>query len=174
MRSIKLFIIAFGLLLAVLFVVTFFLPSSITVSRSVLINANEKKVEGQINDFENWKNWHPLFQNKDIKVIITQNIDTSFAVLTNEDNKELSFTLLNSHADNIKILLSEKNKITGTYQYILVPNGTGNTQLTWNVNTDLGWNPLKKLSGIFMDKIKGPGYESILQNLKTAVENHSP
>jgi len=39
------------------------------------------------------------------------------------------------------------------------------------VNTKLKWYPWKKLAGVFMDKIKGPQYETVLQNLKAASEN---
>src|SRR5664279_1695215 len=94
MHKVKLFFIAVFILLAFLCLITVFLPSKITVSRSVLINAKENKVAQQIDDFKNWKNWYPAFQNKNISVNISQQNDTSFVTLTNENRKKISLVLL--------------------------------------------------------------------------------
>ena len=78
--------------------------------------------------------------------------------------------LLASSLENINILLSEEKRNTKTYQFVLLPDAEGQTRLVWNVNTELGWYPWKRLGGIFLDKVSGPQYEAILQNLKKAVE----
>jgi hypothetical protein len=44
--------------------------------------------------------------------------------------------------------------------------------LTWNVNTNLGWLPWKKMEGILLDKFSGDQYETALENLKKTAENH--
>ena len=170
MRRIKIFLVAVVLLLALLYLITLFLPSRVTVSKSTQVNASRENVATQSRDFNKWKNWHPLFQNEDISVNITQNHDTSSATLVNADRKILSFILLNSSPADIEVSLLQHNKVKDMYQFILIPNGAGNTQLTWNINTDLGWNPWRRLAGIFMDKVKGPQYEAALQSLKTAAE----
>ena len=137
----------------------------------VLINANEKSVASQIISFKNWKNWYPAFQNKNISVEISQQSYTSFVTLTNENREKISMVLLASSLENINILLSEEKRNTKTYQFILLPNAEGQTRLVWNVNTELGWYPWKRFGGIFLDKVSGPQYEAILQNLKKAAEN---
>ena len=170
MQRAKLFSIAVFTLLAFLCFITVFLPSKVTISKSVLVNANAMAVAMQINDFKNWKNWYPAFQNKDISADISQRGDTSFAILTNEDGKKISLTLLKSSAENINILLSGENGRGKNYQFILIPNGEAKTQITWNVNVDFGWYPWNKFAGIFLDKVSGPRYEAALQNLKVAAE----
>ena len=167
----KLFFIAVFILLAFLSLITVFLPSKVTVSKTILIKANENEVALQIANFENWKNWYPAFQNKNVTVKTFQKNDTSFAAITDEKQRKLLLVLLKSVPGNIDILLSEENKNKVTYQFILLPHGTGQTQLTWNVNTTLDWYPWKKLAGIFLDKITGPQYEEALQNLKATIEN---
>jgi Polyketide cyclase / dehydrase and lipid transport. len=171
MRRIKLFVIGVCMLLAFLCLATIFLPSHIIVSKTVVMNVNEEKVAEQIQNFQNWKNWYPLFQDANINVSITRNMDTSFATLTNQNQKRLRLILLKSAKDFFTIFLNEKSKNNETYYFILKANGTGETQLTWNINMELGWYPWKKFAGILMDKIKGPQYEAILQNLKTAAES---
>jgi hypothetical protein len=169
-RRAKLFIIGILILIGFLCLITVFLPSKITVSKWILINANEKTVAMQIDDFKNWKNWYPAFQNKNISVDISQQNDTSFVTLTNENRKKISLVLLKSSPENINILLSEEKRNTKTYQFVLLPNAEEQTRLIWNVNIELGWYPWKKLGGIFLDKVSGPQYEAILQNLKKAAE----
>ena len=171
MRGVKLFFITVFILLAFLSLITVFLPSTVTVSKTVLIKANENEVALQIANFENWKNWYPAFQNKNITVNTFKKKDTSFAAITDEKQRKLLLVLLKSVPGNIDILLSEENKNNVTYQFILLPHGTGQTQLTWNVNTTLDWYPWKKIAGIFLDKITGPQYEEALQNLKATIEN---
>jgi carbon monoxide dehydrogenase subunit G len=174
MRRAKLFFIGILILLGFLCFITVFLPSKITVSKWININANKNAIAMQINDFNNWKNWYPAFQNKNIRVNIYRGNDTSFVTLTHENGKKISLALLKSSPENINILLSEGKKNTETYQFVLLPNGSGQTQVTWNVNIELGWYPWKKLGGILLDKVTGPRYEAALQNLKKAAEKNIP
>jgi len=171
MRRVKLFFIGVVILVGFLYLITLFLPSKITVSKWTLINANKKSVSSQIASFKNWKNWYPAFQNNDINVYISQLSPASLVTLTNKKNgKNLSMSLLESTPENIKIVVSEENGNRKTYQFILLPAAQGQTRLIWNVNVELGWYPWKKLGGIFLDKISGPQFEAILQNLKKAAE----
>ena len=169
-RRAKLFIIGVLILIGFLCLITIFLPSNVTVSKWVLINANEKVVAMQIDDFKNWKNWYPAFQNKNASVNISQQSNTSVVTLTNENGKELSLALSKSSPENINIRLNEEDQHAKSYQFTLVPNSAGQTQLTWSVNSELGWYPWKKLGGIFLDKVTGPQYEAVLQNLKIVSE----
>ena len=170
MLGVKLFLITIFIILAFLSLIAVFLPSSVFVSKTVIINANEDKVAVQVDDFKNWKNWYPVFQNKNSTVIVTQKNDTSYATFTNEKQIKLSMVLFKSEPGNIHVLLSEENKNRVTYQFILSPNGAGKTQITWLVNTTLNWYPWEKLAGIFLDKITGPQYDEALQNLKETTE----
>jgi hypothetical protein len=172
MRSIKVFIISVLIMMGFLAIITMFLPSKVTVSKSILINATEAEVAREIETFKNWKNWYPVFQNQNIAIITIPKNDSSFVTLTDEKQRKLSMTILKRGPENIDILLSEENKNKITWQFILSPDRTGQTQLTWNVNTTLPWYPWKKIAGIFLDKVTGPQYQEILQNLKIAVEMH--
>ncbi len=72
--------------------------------------------------------------------------------------------------ENINILLFAVNENRVTYQFLFSPGKAGTTLLTWNVNTKLPWYPWEKITGIFLDKINGPQYGEVLQNLKISVE----
>lgn len=174
MRKAKLFFIAVLILIGFLCLITVFLPSHITISKWVTVNANENAVATQVNDFNNWKNWYPAFQNREITVNISAEDNKPVAILTNKNQKRISLSLLKSSPENITVLVSEENGKTKTYQFVLSHNGTGQTQITWNVNMQLGWYPWRKFAGIFLDKVTGPQYEAALQNLKIAAEKNAP
>lgn len=151
-------------------IITIFLPSKVTVSKSIRINATEAEVAREIKFFENWKKWYPAFQNRNIAVTISQKGDSSFVTLTDEKKRKLSMTMIKSGPENIDILLFAENKNNIAWQFILSPDHTGQTELTWNVNTILPWYPWEKITGIFLDKVTGPQYQEALENLKIAVE----
>ena len=174
MRQAKLFFTAVVILIAFLCLITVFLPSHIIVSKWVTVNANENAVAVQVNNFNNWKNWYPAFQNKEVTVNISEQDNKAVATLTNKNQKKVILSLLKSSPENISVYVSEENGNSKTYQFVLSPNGAGQTQITWNVNMQLGWYPWRKFAGIFLDKVTGPQYEAALQNLKIAVEKNVP
>ena len=172
MRSLKIFVTGIIIMMGFLVIVTLFLPSKVTVSKSILINATETEVANEIAGFKNWKNWYPAFQNQNIAVTTLQKSDSSFVTLTDEKQRKLSMSMIKPGPENIDIFLFAENKNNIRYQFILSAKGTGQTLLTWNVNTTLPWYPWEKITGIFLDKVTGPQYQSALQNLKIAAERH--
>ena len=170
MRKAKLFLIGITILVGFLWLITLFLPSKITVSRWVNIDASESAVAAQINDFKNWQNWYPAFQNEKNSIDVSQKNDTPVVRLTGENGKKLTLMLSNSSPQNINIRLFEDDQNSKTYRFDMIPNSKGQTQLTWNVDIELGWYPWKKLGGIFLDKIIGPSCEAALENLKKSAE----
>ena len=172
MRSLKIFVLIVIITTGFLATLTLFLPSKVTVSKSILIEATGPGVESEIENFENWKKWYPAFQNRNIAIVISKRGDSSLATLIDENQREFSMALVKPEPERIDIFLFEGNKKNVTYQFILSATRTGQTQLTWNINTSFPWYPWEKIRGIFLDKITGPQYQEILQNLKVAVESH--
>jgi hypothetical protein len=170
MRLFKLFVGAASLFLVFLGLITVFLPSRITISRSVQINADEQAVKMQVTDFRNWMHWYPSFQNTHATVLIASNGDTSFAELKLADHQQLSLALYQPSENTIEVYFPGRDRKSEDYQFVLFKSSSGHTQLTWNARTLLGWYPWKKLGGIFLDKITGSQYEAALQNLKAAAE----
>jgi len=173
MRVFKLVMGAALLFLVFLGLITVFLPSHMTITRTVLIHADEKAVRMQITDFSNWMHWYPAFQNAHATVLIGSHGDTSFATLKFDQQRQLSLGLFQTPDNTIEVFFPAAERKGENYQFILVKNGSGLIQLTWHATTTLGWYPWKKLGGIFLDKITGPQYDEALQHLKSAAENGS-
>jgi hypothetical protein len=165
------FIFSILIILIVIFLASLLLPSKVTVSKSVLINASQAKVDKEIQDFNNWKNWYPAFQNEKMTVInnpAKPGFINSVSV-TDTTGKISYFDLMPSGKDTINIMATQSSTEIN-YQFFLTPHMDGQTQVTWNINVLLGWYPWEKAKGIFLDKISGPQYEAALLNLKRAVE----
>ena len=173
MRIVK-FIIFLASIFIIIFLISLVLPSKVTVSKSVEINANEEKVKDQIVNFEKWKNWYPAFENKEITV--TKNLPQphilSSVTLKNIKGKAIILNLIDTAKSTILIEVHSSSSTEVNYQFILTTKQNEQTQLTWNVNTTLGWLPWKKMEGILFDKLSGTQYESALDNLRKAAEDN--
>ncbi len=166
------FIFSVLVILILIILAGLLLPSKVTVSKSTLINATQTRIDSEIQDFNNWKNWYPAFQNENVSVInnpAKPNILNSIS-LKDDKGKQLDLDLVESKPDTTSIILESQSTTKVNYQFILTSHSDGQTQLTWNVNTTLGWYRWEKIKGIFLDKISGPQYEAALANLKKASE----
>jgi hypothetical protein len=84
----------------------------------------------------------------------------------------IDLNLLASAQNTIDIQLRSSSSTKVNYQFILTPKMNNQTQLTWNININLGWQPWKKIEGILFDKFSGDQYETALDNLRKAAENN--
>jgi carbon monoxide dehydrogenase subunit G len=173
MRIIR-FIIFLLAVFIVIFLISLLLPSKVTVSKSVDINAPKEAVFNQIVNFEEWKNWYPAFKDENISIIKNPPAANTLASVTLKDTNGKSVTLLlvDTSEQTINIDLQSASSTKVNYQFILTPKVNNQTLLTWNVNTNLGWLPWKKMEGILLDKFSGDQCETALENLKKAAENH--
>lgn len=62
MKVLKIIVITFVAMIAVLLIVTAFLPSDMIVERTMEIEAPPRVVFNQVNDFRNWENWSYRFE----------------------------------------------------------------------------------------------------------------
>lgn len=157
----------------IIFLISLLLPSRVTILKYVEVSAPLEKVENQVVNFENWKNWYPAFKDENIMVIkntAAKGVLSSITLKdTNGKSVNLNLTDTSQHVINIQLETSSSMKVN--YQFTIIPKANGQTQLTWNVNINLGRMPWKKIKGIFMDKFSGQQYQNALDNLKKAAEN---
>jgi hypothetical protein len=168
------FIVFILAIFIVIFLISLLLPSKVTVTKSVAINASPERVSNQIMNFKNWENWYPAF--KDENITVTRNSDNKKALssvtLKDKNGKTINLNLIDSTKNSILIQLESSSATKVNYQFILAQKINNQTQLTWNININLGWLPWKKIEGILLDKFSGNQYETALDNLRKAAENN--
>lgn len=161
----------FGLFIVVT-LISLFIPSRINTIRAVPITASRQAIMTQVAVLENWKNWHPVFKEA----------ANNISILPGTKNG-LQEAAWSSRGHESRIVM---NKIDSTAVYFTLVSGSerpsdhvisiqptdepATQQVQWQSITHLRWYPWEKFSGIFIEKISGPGYEEALNSLKAYAE----
>jgi carbon monoxide dehydrogenase subunit G len=167
------FIIFLLAVFIVIFLLALLLPSKVTVAKSVDINASHDAVKNEIVNFEEWKKWYPAFKDENITIIknaSSKNIISS-VTLKDKEGKSILLNLTDTTNNKIYIDVQSASSTQVQYEFLLIPKLNNQTQLTWDVNINLGWYPWKRIEGILFDKFSGSQYESALDDLRKAAEN---
>lgn len=156
-----------------IFLLALLLPSKVTVAKSVDINASHDAVKNEIVNFEEWKKWYPAFTNEKITVVknrFAKDIISS-VTLKDKEGKKIILNLVDTSNNKIDINVQSASSTQVMYQFLVIPKLNNQSQLTWNININLGWYPWRRIEGILFDKFSGSQYEAALEDLKKAAEN---
>ncbi len=150
------------------------LPSHVTVSRSVVINAPESAIFPYLNNLHQFADWSP-FSARDPKLALSYGGPESGegARVTWSSNKpsigtgsmEISQAQPSRHID----LVVNYNGLDGTTSYDIVPSGAG-SKVTWTFGYDSGQNPLKRWKALMLDGLVGAEYSVGLDRLRDKIE----
>ena len=172
MAFVKFLIFILGVFI-IIFLLAFLLPSRVTVAKSVDVNASRDSIKNQIVYFEKWKNWYPAFKDENITIIknSTSSKYISSVTLKDKKGKTILLNLIDTTNNEIIIEVHSASSTQVQYEFLLIPKLNNQTQLTWNININLGWYPWKRIEGILFDKFSGSQYEDALNDLRKAAEN---
>ncbi len=175
MRILKRLLLALIILIVLLAVIGFLLPSKYHVERNVTMSAKPETIFPYLNNLKSWPDWTAWTTKKypDMKTNFTgpeagvgatynwegQSIGIGSIKLTNSDpNTGINYDL---DFDNGKYLSKGSIKMQ--------PSGSG-VNVIWANEGDLGNNPINRYFGLLMDRFMGPDFEEGLNNLKQKVE----
>lgn len=164
MQKLKGFLFVIIGLAVLITLISLLMPSTVVTIRSVTINAEPDSVMAQVSNLHNWKNWHPFFKNNnDVKA---SNDDLVWM----ENGKLNTLHIIEKSAAGVRILIERKNN-KPVINDITLSVFDNQTQVEWKGVTQVKWYPWDKFSGIFLNSIVGPGYESALNGLKNYEDN---
>lgn len=163
------------LLIVVLIAGAYVLPRQVTVARSIQIDAPASEVFAKVNGLKAGADWSPwLSRDPEVKLTYT-GPDTGVG-------SKLEWTSEHPQVGNGKqeiVESVENQKVvtaldfgdmgTAMAAFTLVEEA-GKTTITWDLDTDMGMNPIGRYMGLMMDKWVGGDYETGLANLKALVE----
>ena len=168
MRYLKLMAISLLVFFIILTAIGLLLPGSVTVGRSMEINAPVDSIRRYTSDLKNWRYW-------------LNGADTAyFEQLTQSTSGKNSKIKLGSYlitiikADPKYIITSWQNEygdeqISNMETYYSASNGT---IVNWSFKQQLKWYPWERLGAMLHDKILGPSMEASLYKLKQVGEKH--
>lgn len=141
--------------------------------RSTVIHAKPGQVFPLIADLGKWTYWHPVFMHdSSIRYSKPAAGSNAFAKWsTNGKENKLAITFTGDNHVNASLVRTGEKNVDYIIAITSLPD-SNNIQVEWRIITKLKWYPWEKFSGIFIDKITGPGYDEALNNLKQYVEGN--
>lgn len=170
MRAVKLFLFVSAALFVVITLFSLLIPSTVRVSRLVVINTTQPQlIRSQTDSVTNWKNWQPYLKNGRVKIVSLS--ATACEIQYGEGSTVMQIKSVDSNAVHFTIKASGENIFDNAITIRPLPIANA-YQAEWVATTTMKWYPWQKFYAIFIDKITGPGYEAALNGLKEYVEAH--
>ncbi len=164
MRPMTRLVLGIVVLAGILAAVALGLPSHVTVTRSVVINAPESVIFPYLNNLHQFGDWSP-WSVRDPQLAVSyggpetgqgaQVKWTSKKPSIGTGSMEISETEPNRRID----LAVNFNGLEGTSSYDVVPSGSG-SKVTWTFGYDSGSSPLKRWKALMLDGFVGTEYRS--------------
>jgi uncharacterized protein YndB with AHSA1/START domain len=176
MKTLKKILIGLGIIVALLVVVSFFLPAKIHIERSIVINAPQETVYGLVNDlrqWEKWSAWHKMDPN--MKIVYgekSEGLGASYRWTSNDSN------VGNGTMKIAEAVLNEKIMLEMHFGESADPSWCGwtfektaeGTRATNTMDMDAGMNPFMRWMGTVMDAMVGPEFDKGLHSMKEIAE----
>ncbi|WEK38120.1 MAG: SRPBCC family protein [Candidatus Pseudobacter hemicellulosilyticus] len=162
MRLIKLALISFVVLFAIVYGISLMIPSQVRISRAIDIQAPADSILPRLRDLRYWEQWNGLVNNPDMSGQL-YTIDSYSA-------EQLQVRLQAPVTDTVKTLWRQQNgkEIASGFTW---HEAGGTTVVQWYFDVRLRWYPWEKFGSIIFDKQLGPPMEQSLDKLRKLLES---
>ncbi|MCO4294789.1 SRPBCC family protein [Solitalea sp. MAHUQ-68] len=173
MKVLKNLLVGLVSIIILLVIISFFLASEYTVSRTTVIKAPVEKVYSEFNDLNHWLTWNSFDDDfPDIKYTTTDpgnGVGAKQSWVSEKMNGSMTITesVPNKH---VKILLQFEGFDDPLQANIDMEPVAEGTKVTWTDEGKLGKNPVYKYMGLMMDKMMGGNMEKSFENIKKQCE----
>ena len=173
MKTLKKIGIGLLVVIVLLVIVSFFLPSKVVVARSMVIKAPQEVVFNQVNTLKNWPNWMPWIKmDPNMKLTYDGPASGTGAKYSWSSEKHdvghgsltITASTPNTEIDNAMAFEGRGNS-TSDFKFEAADGGT---KVTWSMESDMGMNPIGRYMGLMMDGMLGKTFEEGLGNLEKA------
>jgi hypothetical protein len=163
--------------IAVILILAGMKPSDFVVERSVTINTPPERIAPLINDFHNWNEWSPWAKlDPDMKTSFSGAPSGVGSVYEWEGNSKvgkgrMEIRSIQPAKTTIKLDFLKPFEGHNTADFVLEPEGSSATRVTWVMYGPLTFIPGKVMS-VFtnMDSMIGDDFQRGLANLKATAE----
>lgn len=176
MKTLIRIVVALFVLFLVAVGVSFLLPGSYRVERSVEINASAAAVFARVGDLRNWAEWTPWKERDPGMVTTLSDPSVGKGSWQEWDGPESGKGKLTVSAFEPPSRLAydlhfPDFDMRSVGEIVLTPSSSGSgVRVTWSDAGRLGKNPLMRWFGLFFDRIIGTDFEKGLANLKRLSE----
>lgn len=154
---------------AVLAAGTLLLPRHVNVERQAVIEADAQTVLALAASGEGYQRFNP-YKSTDPDLSITlygpaSGVGSGFHFAGKDGKGSQTVAAVTGDAVHFDIDLGPMGK---PKQTIRAEPRDGRTHVVWSMQADMGFNPVGRVMGLFMDRMVGPTFERGLANLETA------
>lgn len=177
MRTLRYMVLAVLFLLVVTVIIGFFLPSSVNLQRSTVINRDHQTVFQVVNSLANFNKWSPWYKlDPNAEYVLSGPNSGKGSKITWKGNNNVgegSHEIIDSQPhESVKTTFYFGKPDHPVYSSVLVkPLDDGNTQVTWTFENDFGYNVFYRYFSLVLEESIAPVYEEGLANLKKYVES---
>lgn len=164
------------LVVMLFFTVGLFLPKTVHVERSTVVDAPPATIFTVVNTFKTFNNWSPWFSRDPKTTYVLEGPDAGVGAKMSWKSEKAdvgsgSQQIVESKPfESVKTNLDFGAQGTAVATFTLAAEGAG-TKVVWGLDTDLGMNPLSRWLGLMLDRLIGPDYEKGLAGLKKLAES---
>jgi len=177
MAFLKRIFIVILVLVALVFLLSMFLPASFKMEKSISIEADKDVVFKLVNDLRKWEAWSPWAE-KDPLIYNDKNAfstpsfgEGAIFKWNSEDESVGEGSIIISKSENNKYIENEIDLGMGTSKgYWVFEDEDNDVKVLWGIEVDFGFNPIKKFFGLFMEEYISLDFERGLERLKNEAE----
>jgi len=164
-----------AVLVLVLVVVSFFMPKTYRVERTVVIRAKPEAVFPLLADLKQWSAWGVWYERDPAMTIAYSPVTTGVGAFSDwksktQGNGKATVTAVVPLKSVTYTLEFPDNGMKGVGVLALNPTEDGALRVSTTMSGDLGMNPMMRLMGPFLDKMIGPDFEAGLAKMKRVAE----
>ncbi|MDD5507335.1 MAG: SRPBCC family protein [Bacteroidales bacterium] len=175
MKALRIIILILLILVAAFLLIAAFLPKSAFVEESVVINAPQKLVFQEVNNYASWASWSP-FERLDTTMVITLEGPRSGAgavmkwTSKSGDGTQmiLETTPYSFISNELRLMAEDQNPARSDWKFEPVDDGT---RVSWNVAMENLKYPIERYFGLLMPKMMKPVFQKGLTDLKALCES---
>lgn len=175
MRVLRRILTSLIVVIVLLVAVAYVLPRDISVARSITIDAAPEDIFPHLNSTQKMADWSPwLERDPDVKLDYSgPEMGEGNTLTWASDKRDVGSGTqeITESIENEKVMTAlDFGDMGGGTASLTLAAVDGGTEVTWDLNTDMGMNPIGRWMGLMMDRWVGADYEQGLSKLKTLVE----
>jgi effector-binding domain-containing protein len=176
MKTFKKVLIVIGAIIVLLVLISFFLPSTVKVERSIFINTHAEIPFEQANNFHLWDAWMPWNKIDTTMKKSYEGPESGVGSVYHWESNHPdvgvgSMKIIRVVKDSmVEMVLAFKGENREAKSAFVFENLKDSTKVTWYIIMQMGWNPVSKYFGLLMDAMMGDDFEQGLKDMKAVCE----